>query len=96
MLSLRNVFDAASIFLYVVRTAILIYAVLSWIQPTFRFYYILESFIKPFLIPFRRLSVWLMNKIRRPLDFSCWFALIGISILDSLLWRLYFLLSRIA
>ena len=37
MLSLRDVFNAASIFLYVVRTAILIYAILSWIQPTFRF-----------------------------------------------------------
>ena len=95
MLSLRNVFDAASIFLYVVRTAILIYALLSWIQPTFRFYYMLESFVRPFLIPFRRLSVWLMSKCRMPIDFSCWFALIGISILDSLLWRLYFLLSRI-
>lgn len=95
MLSLRDVFNAASIFLYVVRTAILIYAILSWIRPNFRLFYMLESFVKPFLIPFRRLSVWLMSKIRRPLDFSCWFALIGISILDSLLWRLYYLLSRI-
>ena len=95
MLSLRDVFNAASIFLYVVRTAILIYAILSWIQPTFRFYAMLENFVRPFLIPFRRLSIWLMSKCRRPIDFSCWFALIGISILDSLLWRLYYLLSRI-
>lgn len=95
MLSLHDVFNAASIFLYVVRTAILIYAILSWVRPNFRLFYMLESFVKPFLIPFRRLSVWLMSKCSRPLDFSCWFALIGISILDSLLWRLYYLLSRI-
>ena len=95
MLSLRDVFNAASIFLYVVRTAILIYAILSWVRPNFRLFYMLESFVKPFLIPFRRLSIWLMSKCRRPIDFSCWFALIGISILDSLLWRLYYLLSRI-
>ena len=95
MISLHDVFNAASIFLYIVRTAILVYAILSWIQPTFRLYELLENFVRPFLIPFRRLSIWLMSKCRRPIDFSCWFALIGISILDGLLWRLYYLLSRI-
>lgn len=95
MLTLRDVFSAVSIFLYVVRTAILIYAILSWLRPDFRLFYMLESFVKPFIVPFRRLSVWLMSKFRRPIDFSCWFALIGISIVDRLMWRLYYLLSMI-
>ena len=95
MISLYGVFYAVSIFLYVIRTAIVIYAFLSWGRPNFKLFYMLESFVKPFIVPFRRLSVWLMSKIRRPLDFSCWFSIIGLSIIDRLWWRLYYLLSTI-
>ena len=51
--------------------------------------------MRPFVAPFRRLSVWLMSRFRMPLDFSCWFAMIGISIVDQLLWRIYALLRLI-
>ena len=92
MFSLYDVFYAVSIFISILRIAIIIYAVMSWGRPDFKLFYMLESFVRPFLIPFRRLSLWVMTKLRRPLDFSCWFALIGLSIVNNLWWRLFYLL----
>ena len=94
-MSLYKVFYAASAFLYIIRAAIFIYAVLSWFRPRWQLYGMLEHFITPFIMPFRRLSVWITAKTRLPLDFSCWFALIGISIIDQLWWKLYYLLRLI-
>lgn len=95
MLSLYDVFYAVSIFLRILRIAILIYVVLSWFRPRFKAFYMLKNFVKPFIMPFRRLSVWLMSKTRMPLDFSCYFSLIAISLIQELWWRLYFLLAMI-
>lgn len=95
MLSLYDVFYAVSIFLRILRMAILIYVVLSWFRPRFKAFYMLENFVKPFIMPFRRFSVWLMSKTRMPLDFSCYFSLIAISLVQELWWRLYFLLAMI-
>ena len=95
MLTLYRVFQAVSYFLYVVEMAILIYAVLSWFRPSFRFFYWLTNFVSPFIRPFRRLSEWIMLRIRIPLDFSCWFAIIGIQIINWLWGRLYLLLRMI-
>ena len=95
MITLYEVFYAVSIFLRILRTAILVYVVLSWFRPRFKAFYLLENFVRPFIMPFRRLSIWLMSKFRMPLDFSCYFALVGISLLQQLWWRLYFLLARI-
>ena len=92
MLTLYHVFRAGSIFLQVLDAAILLYVVMSWFRPRIKFFFMLESFIRPFVMPFRRLSVWLMSKTRMPLDFSCWFAMIGISIIERLWWKLYYLL----
>lgn len=94
-MTLYRVFLAASTFLRVVDAAILIYVILSWFRPRNSLYLWLESFVRPFVAPFRRLSVWLMSRFRMPLDFSCWFAMIGISIVDQLLWRIYALLRLI-
>ena len=47
------------------------------------------------MAPFRRFSVWLMSRTRMPLDFSCWFAIIGLSIVERLWWWLYRLLRLI-
>ena len=91
-MSLYRVFYAGSIFLDVIRIAILVYVVLSWIRPSWQFFYKLERFVSPFIMPFRRLSLWISAKTHLPLDFSCWFALIGISIIDRLWWLLYRLL----
>ena len=95
MLTLYRVFQAGSYFLHIVDTAILVYVVLSWFRPSFRFFYWLTNFVAPFIRPFRRLSEWIMCRTRIPLDFSCWFAMIGISIVDQLLWRIYALLRLI-
>lgn len=95
MLSLFHVFRAFSIFFYILDTALLVYVVLSWFRPRFRFYYLLENFISPFVRPFRRLNLWLMSRFRLPFDFSCWMAMIAISIIERLMWRLYYLLSMI-
>lgn len=95
-MTLYSVFYVASIFLYIVRLSILAYCILSWFRPRNRFYLWLGSFVQPFLAPFRRFSIWLMSRTRLPLDFSCWFALIGITIVERILWRLYALLATIA
>lgn len=94
-MTLYSVFLTASTFLRVVDTAILIYVVLSWFRPRNRVYLWLESFVRPFIAPFRRLSVWISSRTRMPLDFSCWFAMIGLSIVNQLLWKVYALLRLI-
>ena len=92
MLTLYRVFQAGSYFLQIVDTAILVYVVLSWFRPSFRFFYWLSNFVAPFIRPFRRLSEWIMVRTRIPLDFSCWFAVIGLQIINWVWWRLYVLL----
>ena len=94
-MTLYKVFQVGSAFLYVVRVAILIYCVLSWFQPRNNLFLWLETFIRPFVAPFRRFSVWLMRRTRMPLDFSCWFAIIGLQIINWVWWRLYYLLRMI-
>ena len=94
-MTLYKVFQAGSLFLSVIRWAILIYVVLSWVRLRGNAYLWLESFVRPFVAPFRRLSVWLMSRTRMPLDFSCWFALIGLSLVNQLWWRLYYILRAL-
>ena len=94
-MTLYKVFQAGSLFLYVIRMAILVYVVLSWVRLRGNAYLWLEGFVWPFVAPFRRLSVWLMSRTRMPLDFSCWFALIGLSIVNQLWWWLYTVLRAL-
>lgn len=94
-MTLYIVFRAGALFLRIIRAAILLYCVLSWFRPRNNLFLWLESFIRPFVAPFRRLSIWIVSRTRMPLDFSCWFALIGISIVHGLWWRLYALLMQI-
>ena len=91
-MTLYKVFQAGSLFLTVIRWAILAYVVLSWVRLSGNAYLWLDSFVRPFVAPFRRLSVWLMSRTRMPLDFSCWFALIGLSLVNQLWWWLYSIL----
>ena len=88
-MTLYQVFQAGSVFLRIVRMAILIYVVLSWVHLRGNAYLWLEGFVRPFVAPFRRLSVWLMARTRMPLDFSCWFALIGLTLVERVWWWLY-------
>ena len=94
-MTLYQVFRAGSLFLVIIRYAILIYVVLSWVRLRGNAYLWLESFVRPFVAPFRRFSMWLTARTRIPLDFSCWFALIGLSIVERLWWRLYYILRAL-
>ena len=93
MLGLYTVFKAGSIFLRIIDTAILVYCVLSWFQPRFKLFFMLRQFIQPFISPFQTLSLKLMRYFRAPIDFTLLFAMIGISIIERLWWRLYFILA---
>ena len=94
MLGLYQVFRAGSIFLEIIRTAILVYCALSWFCPTFGFFYWLRQFVMPFISPFQRLSLMLMRPLRAPVDFSCLFALIGISLINRVWWMIYGVIAR--
>lgn len=91
---LYQVFQAGYIFLRLVSAAILIYCVLSWFRPSFRAYEVLGNLIQPFVAPFRKLSMKLMNYFRAPVDFSYLFAILAIQIIERLWWRLYLLIAR--
>ena len=92
---LYNVFYAAQMFLQLISYAILFYCILSWIAPRSALYYWLERFTAPFVMPFRRLTYAMMRRWGMRFDFSCWFAMIAISILSRLLTRLYYVLIRL-
>ncbi len=94
-MTLYMVYRAGLVFLRIVEAAILIYVVLSWLRLRHPIYLWLESFVRPFVSPFRRLSVWITSRTRIPLDFSCWFAIIGIQLLQTIWQRIYFLLRTI-
>ena len=94
MPGLYEVFYAVSIFLRLITSAIVIYCVLSWFRPDFKAFYMLRSFIQPFLAPFQKLSMKLMRYFRAPVDFTCLLAVIGYEIIERLWWRLYMLLAR--
>ena len=87
-------FYAGYLFLRLITAAILIYCILSWFRPTFRAYQYLGAFVQPFVAPFRKLSVKLMNYFRAPVDFSYLFAILAIQVIERLWWRLYLLLAR--
>ncbi len=94
-MTLYTVFTAVGYFLYAIRTAILVYCIMSWFRPRNRFFYFLARFVEPFIAPFRRISMWVMTRTRLPIDFTCWFAIIGISLINRLMWWIYTLLIRI-
>ena len=94
MLGLYEVFYAAYIFLRLITAAIVIYCVLSWFRPNFRAFYMLRSFIQPFVSPFQKLSLKVMRRFNAPVDLTMLFAVIGYQLLERVLWRVYFLLAR--
>lgn len=90
---LYRIFHAASILLRVLSWAIFAYCILTWVAPRSPLRYWLERFIEPFCAPFRALSRTLMMRWGAPFDFTCWFALIGIRILNRLLWSIFRLIA---
>ena len=92
--SLGIVFTAVSWFIRLIYTAILAFTIMSWFRPRNQFYVLLGRFIAPFVMPFRRLSMFIMRKVRVPVDLSLWTASISLIILNRLWWNLYYLLVR--
>ena len=96
MLGLYSVFRAVSIFIRVIEWAVVAYCVLSWFRPNFKLFYVLRQCIQPFVSPFQKLSMKVMRYFNAPVDFTCFFAIIGFQVLDRLWWALYrFLYLRV-
>ena len=93
MISLYTVFRGVDLFLQIIEWAIVIYCVLSWFQPRFRAFFMLREFIQPFIAPFQKLSMKVTRYFNAPVDFTCLFAIIGIQILERLLWVVYRLVA---
>ena len=95
MRGLYEVFYAGQIFLNVISAAIVIYVILSWLQPRFKAYFMLQRFIAPFVAPFRKLSIRLTRYFNVPLDFTCVLAVLFFRILGRVWWMLYTVLLRL-
>ena len=65
--------------------AIFVYWILSFLRFNNRFVEVLAKFIYPFVRPFRRPAMWVMRRTGLPIDFTLWFAMIGINIVSELL-----------
>lgn len=94
MIGLNSVFRAGSLFLYLIRTAIVVYCVLSWFRPKFKLFFWLRTFVQPFISPFQQLALKAMRYFNRPIDLTMVFSLIGISVIDHVWWMVYNLLMR--
>lgn len=94
-MALLNIYRAASWFLSLISTAILIYCLLTWIAPRSPACSWLARFIAPFCQPFRRLSLYCRARWGSPFDLTCLFALIAIRIIQSLLGILFSLLINL-
>ena len=83
-----------SIFFDVLTAAILLYCIMTWFPSArrTRFFSFVSMFVEPFIAPFRGLSGWIMRRTGIMLDFSVWFALIGIRILELVAWNLIYLI----
>jgi len=88
-MTMYAVFRTVDIFLWVVRTAILAYWLLTLLRFNNRLMQLLAKFVYPFVVPFRRPAMWVMRRTGLPIDFTIWFSVIGISIAKELLWMLY-------
>ena len=87
-------FYAVSRLLQLLSLAIFVRVIMSWVYPQGQVYYWLNRLTDPFLAPCRRLSLWVRQHTSMPLDFTALFAMIAISILSRLIWRIYYILPR--
>ena len=88
-MTLYSVFQTGAAFLRVVQIAIFIYALLSWFARETTVFRWLEAFISPFIAPFRRLGLWVSDRFHLPFDLTCWFALIGLEVVEQVWWLIY-------
>lgn len=94
-MALYNVFQAASWFLRILSMAMFFYCILTWIAPMSPLCDFLRRFTGPFVAPFQSLSYKLMRRWGARVDFTYFFAMIGLNILERLLWTVFSLLIRI-
>ena len=93
-MSMYSVFRAVSIFIRIIKWAVVAYCILSWFRPRFKAFFLLRQFIMPFVSPFQKLSMKVMRYFNAPIDLTCFFAIIAFQLIDRLWWRLFILIMR--
>ena len=83
-------FYSLSQLLRLLSLAILVQVIMSWVYPQGKIFYWIGRLIEPIMAPFRSLSLWIRRRFNLPIDFSPWFAMIGINLVSQLIWRVYF------
>ena len=78
-MTMYSIIYALQMFLRILSAAIFVYWILTFLR-----------FNNRFVRPFRRPAMWVMERTRLPIDFTLWFAMIGINIVSELLYVLYF------
>ena len=88
-MSMYDVIHALQVFLRFLSFAIFVYWILTLLRFNNRLVELLAKFIYPFVRPFRRPAMWVMRRTGWPIDFTLWFAMIGVNIVSELLLVLY-------
>ena len=89
---LFQIFNALNMLLRILSGAIFFYCILTWIAPRSPLRYWLERFIDPICAPFRPLARMMIVRWGAPFDFTCFFAMIGIGLIQSLLQRIFYMI----
>ncbi len=88
-MTMYSVIDAVRVFLRLLSLAMFVYWILTLLRFNNRLVELLAKFIYPFVRPFRRPAMWVMRRTGWPIDFTLWFAMIGVNIVSELLLVLY-------
>lgn len=88
-MTMYSVIDAVRVFLRLLSFAMFVYWILTLLRFNNRLVELLAKFIYPFVRPFRRPAMWVMRRTGWPIDFTLWFAMIGVNIVSELLLVLY-------
>ncbi|HIQ83473.1 MAG TPA: YggT family protein [Candidatus Pullichristensenella stercorigallinarum] len=88
-MTMYSVIDAVRVFLRLLSLAMFVYWILTLLRFNSRLVELLAKFIYPFVRPFRRPAMWVMRRTGWPIDFTLWFAMIGVNIVSELLLVLY-------
>ena len=88
-MTMYSVIDAVRVFLRLLSLAMFVYWILTLLRFNHRLVELLAKFIYPFVRPFRRPAMWVMRRTGWPIDFTLWFAMIGVNIVSELLLVLY-------
>lgn len=90
-MALYGVFRGISMFLQVIYYALLVYCILSWILPPYnKVMMFLGRFMNPLLQPIRNVLFRIFPRL--PLDLSALVLFFILNIVNSLLWRVYYMI----